>query len=96
MASFRQRMAIQKHHKGTKNFKPFQNAKKNYQPVTKAYIKKAINMYGKLAVYFTPFSEEEKLCREMIFKLTIDLEVLEHGTYEERKEVVGKYGRGSS
>ncbi len=97
MASFRQRIAIQKLQKEPKKkYDPFKTAKKNYQPETKAYIKRAIMMYKTLGAYFKPFSDEEELCRKEVFKFTIDLEILEHGTYEERKEVVKKYGRGIS
>ena len=93
MSSFRQRMAVQKQRKDPKKrYDPFKTAKKNYQSETKAYIKKAINMYKTLAVGFKPFSDEEVICREAVFKFTIDLDKLERGTYEERKEVIKKYG----
>ncbi|WMJ85467.1 hypothetical protein [Anaerocolumna sp. MB42-C2] len=97
MASFRQRIAIQKQHKEPKKkYDPFKTAKKNYQSETKVYLKRAILMYKTLAAKFKPFSDEEELCRKEVLKYTIDLEILEHGTYEERKEVVKKYGRDIS
>jgi 2-polyprenyl-3-methyl-5-hydroxy-6-metoxy-1,4-benzoquinol methylase len=90
-------MAIQKKHKEPrKKYDPFKAAKKNYESETKAYIKRAISMYRELAANYKPFSAEEIICREEMFKFTVDLEVLEHGAYEERKEVVKKYGRGIS
>jgi len=94
VASYRQKIAIQKQHKEheTKS-NLFGSAKKDYRAEAKIYIVKAISMYGTAAASFEPFSDEEKVCRDEILKYTIDLEAMERGTYEESKEVIKKYGR---
>jgi hypothetical protein len=97
MLNFRQRMVVQKQQQKLKNnHDPFITAKKEYRTETISYLIRAISMYRTAITFFEPLSDEEKICREEIFKYTIDLEILEHGTYEERKEVIKKYGRGIS
>ncbi|MDF2906811.1 MAG: hypothetical protein K0R34_2132 [Herbinix sp.] len=93
MASYRQRITIQKQHKELFIKRdPFTKTKKNYRSETKIYITKAISMYKTAAASFEPLSDEEKICRDEILKYTIDLEILERGTYEESREVIKKYG----
>ena len=93
MQSFRKRIAIQMQHGKTEpkqiSYKP---SYKDLFNTTKSYLTKAILIYKRAVISFEPFSEEEKFCREEILKYTIDLEILERGTHEERKEVIRKYG----
>ena len=97
MRSYRQKIAIQRQHKEPKGkHDPFKSVKKDYRTETKTYIAKAISMYQIAAASFEPLSDEEKYCRDEILKYTADLEMLDRGTYEERKEVVKKYGRNIS
>jgi hypothetical protein len=93
MQSYRQRIAIQKQHIEPKvKQDPFIKAKKINREETRAYIMRAILMYKKVITSFEPFSDEEILCRNEILKYTVDLEILNRGSYEEGKEVVKKYG----
>jgi hypothetical protein len=94
MRSYRQRLAVQKQHKEPKvQYDPFIKAKRSSLEETRAYIMKAISMYRTVVASFEPFSDEEKFCRDEIFKYTVDLEILLRGTYEESKGVIEKYGR---
>lgn len=94
MQSFRKRIAIQKQHKEPEvRYDPFKFIRKDFYSETKTFLKKAILMHTRVAASFEPLSDEEKTCRDEILKYTIDLEMLEFGTHEERKEVMRKYGR---
>ena len=94
MRSFRQRVSVQKQQKARKaEFDPYVKARRNNREATREYITRAIRMYREAAGKFEPLSDEEKLCHEEILKYTIDLEKLDRGTYDERREVIGKYGR---
>lgn len=93
MANYRQKITVQKKVKEPKaKFDPFIKARKTTHDETRTYIKKALLMYREVVVSLEPLSDAEKLCRDEILKYTIDLEILEKGTYEEAKEVVVKYG----
>lgn len=95
MRPYRQRVAVQKQPPKQKKteFDPFVKAKKPASETTREYIARAIRMYKEAAKGFPPLSDEEKICRDEILKYTIDLERYDRGTYEERKEVIAKYGR---
>ena len=93
MNDFRHRMKIQKKPKKSKmQYDPFISIRKNNYAVARSFIVKAIHMYKSAVSFFEPLSDEEKICRDEILKYIIDLEILEHGTYAERKEVIKKYG----
>ncbi len=94
MRSYRQRIAVQRQPvKEKKKFNPFRNTKRNSKDETRAFILRALSMYRSAAAACEPLSDEEQLCRDEILKYTIDFEKLERGTYEERREVIEKYGR---
>jgi hypothetical protein len=86
-------MAIQSQHKPEK--KPVKQSKL-YYPNVKAFLLKAINMYLEVTKQYEPFSDEWVICKEELFKYSADLELLEHGTHDERREVIEKYGRSIS
>jgi hypothetical protein len=95
MQSFRKRIAVQKQHiEHIDKTQVINHSMKDYIDMTRAYIQKALLMYHKAAASFVPLSDEEAICRDEIIKLTADLEIINNGTYEERKEVVKKYGKG--
>ncbi len=98
MQSYRKRMVVQKSHNETPKAKQV-HIKPTYRALysdTKAFLVKAISMYKTVASSFEPLSDEEKFCRDETLRYTIDLETLENGTFEERKEVMRKHGRGIS
>ena len=92
MRPYRQRIAVQRQPKKKPEFDPFTKVRRPSWKTTREYIARAIRMYTEIAGKFAPFSEEEKMCREEILRYTADLEMLDRGTYEERKEVIEKYG----
>ena len=94
MRSYRQRIAVQK-----QPVKPKQKQEqpkisvKKYYPEVKEYIQKAIRMHQGILKDLEPLSDEWALCQEELFKFKTDYELLERGTYEDRKGVIEKYGR---
>ena len=95
MQNYRKRMIVQKKHSETPKARQV-HIKPTYRELyfdTKAFLVKVVLMYKVVVASFEPLSDEEKLCRDEILKYTIDLEILQHGTYEERKEVIRKHGR---
>jgi hypothetical protein len=65
--------------------------KKRY-PEVKEYLLKAIQMHQVVLKQFEPLSDEWTLCQNELFTFKKDLELLERGSYEDRKEVIEKYG----
>ncbi len=94
MRSYRQRIAIQMHHK-PKSEKPaiIKKDRKTPYVATREYLIKAIRMYGEILTRFDPFSDEWTACSDIIFRHKMDLEILEKGSHEERKGVIEEYGR---
>lgn len=94
MQSYRKRIAVQMQHKDHTSYQKINNPsiKKSYQHV-KEYLLKAIRMHETVSKQFEPLSDEWKICLDDLQKFNIDFETLERGTYEERKEVIEKYGR---
>lgn len=94
MRNYRQRIAVQMQHK-PKSDKPIipRQERKTPYVATREYLKKAIRMYGEILAGFDPFSDEWAVCSDIIFRHKMDLEILEKGSYEERKGVIEEYGR---
>lgn len=94
MQSYRKRIAVQmqpvKHKPAVKQNKT--SVKKLY-PEVRNYLLTAIRMHQEVLKRFKVFSDEWVICQNDLFKYRADFELLEKGTYEERKEVVDKYGR---
>lgn len=93
MQSYRKRIAVQK-----RPVKPIQRQeqakifnKKRY-PEVKKFLQKAIRMHQEVLKQFEPFSDEWTICQNALLKYRADFELLEYGTYLERKEVIEKYG----
>ncbi len=93
MRSYRQRIAVQKQptKPKEKQEQPKEPAKKRY-PEVKAYLQKAIRMHQEILKDFEPLSDEWALCQSDLFRYKTDYELLERGTYEDRKGVIDKYG----
>ena len=94
MQSYRKRIAVQMKHKEVKPSQTVHKSsvKKSYSHV-KEYLLKAIRMHESLSKQFAPLSDEWKVCLDDLQKYKIDYEILERGTYDERKGVIEKYGR---
>ncbi len=96
MQSYRKRVAVQMQHEAPKTKRELSRPpNKRLYPDVKAYLLKAINIYERASKRFEPLSDEWKICMEELQKYKTDFELLEHGTYDERKGVIEKYGRGS-
>lgn len=94
MQSYRKRIAVQaqpiKTDINQEQRRP--TYKKSYADI-RAYLLKAINLYEIVSKKFDPLSDDWKTCLEDLQKYKFDFELLERGTYEERKGVIEKYGR---
>ena len=94
MQSYRKRIAVQMQpakprHKQEQLKVP---VKKRY-PEVKAFLLKAIRLHEEISKNFDPLSDEWETCINDLQKYKIDFELLERGTYEDRKGVIEKYGR---
>lgn len=65
---------------------------KKHYPEVRDYLLRAIRMHQEILKSFKPLSDEWTMCQSELFKYKTDFEILERGTYEERKEVIEKYG----
>jgi hypothetical protein len=96
MQSYRKRIAVQRQPK--QKPKPKEEAArhlsvKKLYPEVRCYLLKAINLYADVEKKFVPFSDEWEICIDDLQKYKADFELLERGTYDERKGVIEKYGR---
>lgn len=93
MQSYRKRIAVQKQpvkHKAKQRIANV-TTKKRY-PDVKNFLLRAIWVHEEVLKQFKPMSDEWALCLDELSKYKADLEQLEGGTFEVRKEVIEKYG----
>ncbi len=94
MQSYRQRIAVQMQHKPKKSGREaIQKATKTSYLETRDFLVKAIMIHKTVSSRLEPLSDEWTVCNDILFKYKTDLEILEKGTYDERKGVIKKYGR---
>jgi hypothetical protein len=92
MASYRQRVSIQKKQKQVRNKKETSAERKERYARLKTYLIHGISMCREVSATFDPLSEEDRICTDMITQLSYELEIVTGGTDAEREEVYEKYG----
>ena len=94
MQSYRKRIVVQMQpiiHKPKEE--PVKLSTKKLYSEVRSYLLTAIRMYQTILKHYEPLSDEWAICQNYIFKYKTDFELLKNGSYEERKEVIEKYGR---